>query len=147
MIQDEKISELSQSQKINVMVKNMSYDSVINKIKEHDIFIHLGDHEGLGLGFYEALNNNLPLITLDTYPNKEFVREGKNGFLVKCYYEELTDNNSGIVRRAILDLEDFERVLRKVLDPSFREEITKIINRDKWIKNNYEDNFLEIIKN
>ena len=63
------------------------------------------------------------------------------------FFEELTDNDSGVVKRAISDLEDFERVLRKVLDSNFREEITQIINRYKWIKNNYEDNFLEIIKN
>lgn len=146
MIQDEKINELRQTEKIEILVKNMSYGSVINKIKEHDIFIHLGDHEGLGLGFYEALNNNLPLVTLDTYPNKEFIREGRNGFLVKCRYEELTDNDAGVVRRAVLDLEDFENVITKILDNNFKDELIKIINRDKWVKNNYENNFIEILK-
>ena len=65
---------------LTYLLRIFSYISIINIIKETDIIIHMGSHEGLGLGFYEALNNNKPIITIDTYPNKELVTHKQNGF-------------------------------------------------------------------
>ena len=146
LIQDEKILELNNTNKINVIVENKNYKELIDIIRDHHIFIHMGDHEGLGLGFYEALNNNLMLITLNTFPNKEFVKVGWNGYLIKNSYRDLEDNDCGVVNKAVVDLKDFERVINYILDMKNRENITEMINRDKWIHNNYETNFKNILK-
>ena len=146
LIQDEKILELNNTGKINVIIQNKNYTELMDIIRDHHIFIHMGDHEGLGLGFYEALNNDLMLITLDTFPNKEFVQPGWNGYLIKNDYKDLEDNDCGVVNKAVVNMNDFERVINYVLDKKNRDNITKILNRNKWIKNNYHNNFINILK-
>jgi len=131
---------------INVFVNNHSYNSIINIIKETDIIIHMGSHEGLGLGFFEALNNNKPIITIDTYPNKELVTHKQNGFIVKGRYTALTDNNMGIINKCIVDEDSFKNLLLEILNPEYKSELIDIINRDKHVENDYAKNFCSILK-
>jgi hypothetical protein len=118
---------------------------IIENIRESDIVIHLGDHEGLGLGFFEALNNNKLLITLDTYPNKEYIKENINGYLIKCDFESLNDNNYGITNRAIINVNDYYLLIKKILDLSYNNKLMNNINNNKLIENNYENNFIDIM--
>lgn len=132
------------TENINILFKNKSYKEIIQEIRSNDIIVHLGDHEGLGLGFFEALNNNKPLVTLNTFPNKEYVLHGINGFLVDCSWIDLEDNHLGISRKAVVDMEDFEKTITYILEN--KKEVDKIINSENFINNNYESNFLNIIE-
>lgn len=84
-------------------VNNLSYRTIIDKYYENDISIHLGSHEGLGLGFYESLYTGTPIITINWTPNNEIVYNNINGWIVDCEYAILNDNSEGIIHRGILD--------------------------------------------
>ena len=135
---------LHNTENIFVHFNNYSYTEIIKKINENDILIHLGDHEGLGLGFFEALNNNKPLITLNTYPNNEYVNHGKNGYLIDCSFDELTDNNEGITNRAIVNTNSYYKLMEIILSNRFRPELYKVIMSNKHIVNNYEKNIQKL---
>ena len=66
-----------------------NYKEIIDEYVNNDIMIHLGDHEGLGLGFYEALYSRIPILTLNCQPNNEIIKHLKNGWLIECNYEKL----------------------------------------------------------
>ena len=81
---------LQDTPRIKYHIGNLSYKDVINKYLESDITIHLGDHEGLGLGFYESLNCYTPILTLNCYPNCEIIKNNRNGWLIDCQFENFT---------------------------------------------------------
>lgn len=140
------IKNIISTNKINVVISNKPYKEIIECIKKTDIIIHFGDHEGLGLGFYEALNNNKPIITLNTFPNNQLIIHKINGFIIKCSFTNLTDNTEAITRRAIIDISDFNDILLYILNHKNKNEIIKIINTKKYITNNYNNNMIEILK-
>jgi glycosyltransferase involved in cell wall biosynthesis len=72
------------------------------------IFIHMGDHEGLGLGFYEAMASGSPVLTIDTPPNNEVIKHGVTGWVIPCTYIDMTDNTDGIVNRATIMVKDIK---------------------------------------
>jgi hypothetical protein len=131
---------LKNTETISVHFNNYSYTEIIKNINENDILIHLGDHEGLGLGFFEALNNNKTLITLNTYPNNEYVIHGKNGYLIDCTFDELIDNNEGITNKAIVNTNNYYNLMQIILSNRFRPELYKVVMSNKIIVNNYEKN-------
>ena len=139
------IIQLKDTETISIHFKNYSYSEIIENIKKNDIIIHLGDHEGLGLGFYEALNNNKLLITLDTYPNKEFI-DKENGYLINCKFEELIDNNEGIINRALVNLDHYYKLMESILIMSNRQKLYNQLLKNKNIVNNYDKNFESILK-
>jgi glycosyltransferase involved in cell wall biosynthesis len=102
-------------------VNQKPYRDIVDIYKKHDIFIHMGDHEGLGLGFYESLACGTPVFTIDTPPNNEIIREGINGWVVRCNYVPLTDNNQGIVYKACVEIEDLKNKLLDIINHYQRE--------------------------
>ena len=89
----------------------MSYDDVIKKIVDSDIVVHLGTQEGLGLGFYESVLCNTPIICLNHPPGNEVI--GERGWLINCGLCDMYDNKDGIIYRAKID-ED--KVYEKIKD-------------------------------
>ena len=138
---------LKDTENISIHFNNYSYSEIIGLINDNDIVIHLGDHEGLGLGFFEALNNNKTLITLNTYPNSEYIIDGLNGYLIDCKFQELTDNNQGITNRAIVNLDHYYKLMERILENSYRPTLYKLVMANKNIVNNYEKNFVRVLKN
>ena len=136
---------LNSTGKINFVYKNNTYKQILQLIRESNLIIHLGDHEGLGLGFFEALNNNIPILTLNTYPNCEYVNDQENGFLVDCTFGKLEDNNMGITNKAIINTNDYFQKIRKILSNNYRDKLVEIINKKKHIENDYSDNFKKIL--
>ena len=82
--------------KIRIVFNNSSYADVLKNVRANDFYIHLGDHEGLGLGFFESFNNNRPVISINTSPNDEYVIHKYNGYLIDCSWIDLQDNNQGV---------------------------------------------------
>lgn len=107
-----------------------SYNNISKLYKTNDIFIHMGDHEGLGLGFYESIVCGTPVMTIDTPPNNEIIRENINGWLVECGYTQLNDNDEGIVYRANITPNNIKNKLL---------EIISTYNRDKMYKSTIND--------
>lgn len=142
-----KINLLKDTKNIRIYYDNLNYQSILSRIKESHICINLGDHEGLGLGFFEALNNNILLFTLNTFPNCEYVKVGYNGFLVDYdSFSQLEDNNESIILKANINLKNYYNLIFNILHPNFRNKLIKMINNNKLINNNYEKNFINILK-
>jgi glycosyltransferase involved in cell wall biosynthesis len=122
------------SHNIIISVGQKAYKDIVNLYKKHDIFIHMGDHEGLGLGFYESIACGTPVFTIDTPPNNEIIHEGVNGWLVRCIYTPLTDNNQGIVYKALINVNDVKTKLFEIIcqynrDQMYQSTINDYINR------------------
>lgn len=65
----------------------MGYRSNIPDIyKDYSIFALTSRHEGFPMVLLEAISSGLPIISLDceTGPS-ELIKDGENGFLVKCF--------------------------------------------------------------
>lgn len=85
---------------ITFIQEHLKYEDIIELYYKNDISIQVSKHEGLGLGFYEALSTGTPIITLDTPPHNEIIKDGINGWIIECYYKEMTDNNNSFIKSA-----------------------------------------------
>ena len=130
----EKCNLLKNNKNIFYHIGNKTYKEVLNLYTKHDVFIHFGDHEGLGLGFYESMYFNVPVLTINCVPNNEIIKNTINGWTIKCTYTDLTDNNEGISRKAVINEND---IYKKIL------EICKV-NIDEYKNNikNFKINYL-----
>jgi len=135
------------SDNIIIKVGAKSYKEIAQLYKDHDIFVHMGDHEGLGLGFYESLACGTPVFTIDTPPNNEIIKEGHNGWLVKCDYGKLTDNNEGIVKKAMISSRDIKSKLTQIINGYNRQEMHISTIKDyikRYPLNNYSEGIRRI---
>lgn len=127
---DPRIRKYKDHPNITLIEKHLSYQEITNLYEKSDIVIQVSKHEGLGLGFYEALAHCKPLITLDTSPHNELVSGTKypnelisgylsdtkqvsgyepklrSGWLVKCKKIPLTDNDDAIIQSAVFEVDD-----------------------------------------
>lgn len=103
---------------INFIQEHLPYSEILNLYHEHHISIQVSKHEGLGLGFYESLATGTPIITLDTSPHNELVKDGVNGYVIPCYYQSMTDNNDSFIESAYFDTNDLSEVILDLADNS-----------------------------
>ncbi|MEO0236622.1 MAG: glycosyltransferase [candidate division WOR-3 bacterium] len=129
-VETPKTDSLNDTEHIKYSIKQRSYREIAELYKKHDIFIHMGDHEGLGLGFYESIVCGTPVLTIDTPPNNEIIHEGINGWLIKCNYEKLNDNPMGITLKASISVDDIKNKVLEIIDKYNREQIYQSTIRD-----------------
>ena len=55
------------------------------------------------MGFYEALATGTPVISLNTSPHNEIIKEGVNGWVIDCYYKDMTDNDNSFIQSAYFE--------------------------------------------
>ena len=82
-------------------INELSYKSVIDTYNKNDIFIHMGSHEGLGLGFYESIYCGTPVLTINWTPNNEIIKNNINGWLIDCEYSKTYDNDNSLINKGI----------------------------------------------
>jgi glycosyltransferase involved in cell wall biosynthesis len=132
-------------------INNYTYNSIIDKYNENDIFIHLGSHEGLGLGFYESLYCGTPIITIDWTPNNEIIKDYINGWIINCDYDVLYDNSDSLIHRGILNEYNLSLKINEVLENKQQtlDIINNTIDNKKFIYNNnkveFEKNLIDIL--
>lgn len=88
---------------ITFIQEHLSYDKIIDLYYDSHISIQLSKHEGLGLGFYEALSTGTPVITLDVPPHNEIIINDVNGWLIPAYYKKMLDNPNSLIESAYFD--------------------------------------------
>ena len=124
---------------IKYYCNNMSYKEIVEKYLDNDIFIHMGTHEGLGLGFYESIYCGTPVLTLNWTPNNEIITNDMNGWLIDCDFGEIYDNNCSLINKAIVNKNNLKNKIINILN---NEENTiniinnTIINRDNIYNKN-----------
>ena len=136
---------------IKYHVNNLSYKLIIDKYFEHDIFIHMGSHEGLGIGFYESIYCGTPILTMDWIPNSEIIIDNENGWLTNCSYSDIYDNDNSLLNKGIIN----EKILKKKIIEIVQNEdntiniinntISNIDKISKCNKSLFENNFLKIL--
>lgn len=75
-------SKYSKFKNIKIIDKIIPWSMLEYEFKTSDIFLYPSHHTP-GLAILDAMSYELPVITTDVWGNKEMVKDGKNGFLVK----------------------------------------------------------------
>ncbi|QKF94560.1 glycosyl transferase family 1 [Fadolivirus algeromassiliense] len=101
----EKVMEFINHPAINIIDYHLAYNDIIDLYYNHHASILVSKQEGLGLGFYEALATGTPVITLDTQPHNEIIKENVNGWIIPCYYKKMDDNNSALFDSAYFEVD------------------------------------------
>lgn len=97
--------------RVNLIQDHLKYSEIINFYHTHHVSIQVSKQEGLGLGFYEALSSGTPVITLDTPPHNEIIIHDHNGWVLDCFYKEMTDNGSPLFGAAYFFPENLTKVI------------------------------------
>jgi len=133
-------------------VNNLSYIQIIDKYKENDICIHLGSHEGLGLGFYESLYTSTPLITMDWTPNNEIIKNNINGWIIPCSYSPVNDNSYSLIQMGIIQENVlYQKIINIITDSQntnniINNTINNCIDLYETNKNTFKNNFINILQ-
>ena len=142
-----KIKKYISHPNIKIIESHLTYDEIMNLYDTHHISIQVSKHEGLGLGFYEALSKSTPIITLDTSPHNEIITHGINGWVIPCFYKKMTDNPNGLIDSAYFEPSNLSNIITHIynnpqeLDDVYNNLVTDFIERfdvdkfsDKFIK-------------
>ena len=102
------------SSSIAVTAHHSSYRQVLESYQEADIVVHVSSHEGLGIGFYEALSLGRPVVTLDTPPHNEVVEEGVSGWLVRGNEKRpMSDNSQALISETLVNVDNLAKTLKQ----------------------------------
>ena len=114
---------------IQIIDYELPYSHILDLYYKNHINIQVSKHEGLGIGFYESVATGTPVLTLQTSPHSEIIKEDINGWTIPCHYKPMTDNSSPLFDSAYFEPED---LAEKMLDISAkRENLPELIVRLK----------------
>ncbi|HSI69945.1 MAG TPA: glycosyltransferase family 4 protein [Gillisia sp.] len=65
-------------------MESLSNSEILNLMRTHDIFVFPSLFEGYGLVISEAMSQGTPVITTERTCGADFIRDGKNGWLVNA---------------------------------------------------------------
>ena len=136
--------------KIKYHLNNLSYKDIVQTYIDNDIFIHMGSHEGLGLGFYESLYCGTPILSMDWTPNNEIIDNYVNGWLVICTYGVIHDNDNSLINKGIIYEIDLKNKIIEILNnKNTLSIINNTINNRKHLYNEnkkmFESNLLKLL--
>ena len=96
--------------------KALSYDEIMMLYDQCDVVIQVSKHEGLGIGFYEALSFGKPVITLDVPPHNEIIKTGINGWLIPATVKPSIENPQSPIDSAFFDPDHLRELVQKLAD-------------------------------
>ena len=107
------IDRTSLPSSIIYMQQAMSHKDIDAIYERSDIVIQVSKHEGLGLGFYEALEHRKPVLTLDVPLYREIVQQA--GWFIPAELSINNENKQAIVESYDFYISDMENMLRHLL--------------------------------
>jgi len=111
----------------NVIQEHLSHKEIMDLYRTHHVVVHVSKHEGLGLGFFEAISTGTPVLTLDAPPYNEIVTEGCNEWLTKCHSTPMQDNDDGLITSVDFDPDDLTAKMLQVRREYRHEMVTRTI--------------------
>jgi glycosyltransferase involved in cell wall biosynthesis len=112
----EAIAEHENHPGIRIITDSLTSAEIDRLYEEADVYYMCSKKEGLGMGFYRPLSNSIPVMTLDTQPHNEIIKEGVNGFISSCTYEPMRDNNDSVLMDAVADVETIKTTMQRVIE-------------------------------
>lgn len=73
-------------------VAELPHSAILDLYATYDATIMVSKHEGLGLGFFEALAQGCPVVTCDTAPHNEIVTHNVTGWLLPGTVSPIKEN-------------------------------------------------------
>jgi glycosyltransferase involved in cell wall biosynthesis len=147
---DERMDEFFDHPNIVLIREHLSYARICQFYMEEHVNIQVSKHEGLGLGFYEALSFGMPCLTLDAAPHNEIVIDGQNGWVLPCTFKPMLDNNCGFMESAYFKIEDFAAKILNIVQniPELEKLHAQVLPHFKKNYNihNYKSRWLECLK-
>ena len=122
------------SNNIKYHINNQSYKSIVETYYQNDIFIHMGSHEGLGIGFYESLYCGTPILTMNWTPNNEIIKDNINGWLIDSTFSDIYDNDNSLINKGIISEDVLKEKVIEILTNN--KNTLKIINNTIKDKDN-----------
>ena len=111
----EKLDRYKNNKNIRIITNHLTYQDIIDLYYESHVSIQVSKHEGLGLGFYEAVSTGTPVISLKTPPHNEVILDNINGWLIDCYYKKMTDNGDPLFDSAYFDPINLSNKIKEVV--------------------------------
>jgi glycosyltransferase involved in cell wall biosynthesis len=111
---------------ITFIRNHLTYQEIIDLYHHHHISIQVSKHEGLGLGFYEALATGTPVISLNCPPHNEIIIDQVNGWLIDCQMQEMTDNPDSFIKSAYFDPLALKEKILAIIDSNIPVLIEKL---------------------
>jgi glycosyltransferase involved in cell wall biosynthesis len=119
--------------RIEVVLEDLPTDEHLSLFASANVCVAPSRWEGLGLHLYESMALGLPVITNDTPPMNEVIRDGENGLLVRTWRRGRA--SSGIPAY-VPRVRDLRAAMRRCLDPELRRELAagarKARERLRW---------------
>jgi len=103
----------------------------------------MGSHEGLGLGFYEALYCGTPVLTMNWIPNNEIIQDTINGWLLKCDFAGIHYDNETMIHQGKINEGDLTNKIVEILDD---ENTLNIINNTIQNSNHFRETNCELFE-
>ena len=125
-------------------MSNKSYEDIANINIKNDVCIHMGCHEGNGLGLFEAISVGTPVLTINNPPNNEIIIDGINGWTIGYTVHNLTDNCDAITYRSVLVESDLKKKFLYIDSVYDRTMVTKSVV-EHVVNNNYIDNLVKVL--
>lgn len=129
---------------IIVDVSNRTYRDIAELNRKHDICIHVGCHEGCGLGLFESIAVGTPVLTIDNPPNNEIIIDGINGWTINYSVHNLTDNANGITYRSVLNTESLKKKVLEI-DKTWNGELMRKSVLNHKMEDSYIDNLVKVL--
>lgn len=104
----------AQYQHIVFVWKALNYNEILTLYNQCDIVIHVSKHEGLGIGFYEALSFGKPVITLDIPPHNEIIKHGVNGWLIPATVKPSIENTQSPIGSAFFNSDHLRELVQQL---------------------------------
>ena len=136
-------SELLRDSRIQIIIKHLTGKEIKRLYQTHHVFIQVSKHEGLGLGFHEALAYSLPVITLNAQPHNEIVRP-ECGWIIPCYFQEMQYNKQGLIKSAIFHTSDLAKCFLKAAKEYTKEKGYKA--RQNYLSRYNKDDFRQRLR-
>lgn len=132
--EDKKLRQIIEDNQASGYIQLLGHQDLTDTYMHHQVYLSASKSEGFGLTLMEAVGSGLPLIGFDVrYGNQNFIREGKNGYLVPIndfdtdhdIVRHLSDKIKEIFTKA--DLDAMHEVSYELAEDYLTEKV-----EDKW---------------
>jgi len=101
-------------------------DNVADYYHQANVYVHTCTHEAFGLVFLEAMASGLPVVSLDARGNRDLVKDGETGFMIKDQNPELF---ADAIEKVLNDRNTYKTMSSKAIAFAEKYDIEEYITR------------------